>query len=159
MEASVGQIPVAVIVAVIIVGLVIGSLMILVVLGKYAIHQWFHLVGGPLLSTLGVVLLGLSILGNVQLKLGEFEATFSRLQADLRESRQENTVLLARLSESSERLIRFTRIASTISNLPFDSNVRPENFDQIEWTRFTEKLRTLSEIKAPVPVFKKMLDR
>lgn len=85
MDTEVGGtgIPLWLVIMVVLVSLVLGASMISVVLGKYAIKQWFHPLGGSMLLFFGVVLVAFSVDRNVKLKAGEYEAEISKLTTQL----------------------------------------------------------------------------
>jgi uncharacterized membrane protein len=98
------QIPLWLVITVVAVALSVGAIMIGVVVGKYALHQWFHVVGGPVLTGFGVALIGLTVYGNVTLKAGEFEFDIHRLQAALEDSKDQTKMLASHLAEVQDQL-------------------------------------------------------
>ena len=106
------DVPLWLVITVVSIALVVGVSMIAVVLGKYALHQWFHILGGPTLSSLGVVLIGLSVFGNVKLKAGEFEAELQRLHAHVETlessvaSKEQQTAELSNQLEKRQGVVR-----------------------------------------------------
>lgn len=105
------EIPLWLVTTVIVTALCTGLLMLAVVIIKYGVHQWFHVVGGPMLSVLGVVLIGLTVFGNVKLKAGSFEAELSRLQAAIEQKEQQVADLNERLQIASSA---FTGLSSAV---------------------------------------------
>lgn len=103
------QYPLWLVISVVVVALAIGAAMIVAIVGKYAISQWFHPLGGPTLSTLGVALIGLSVYGNVSLKLDDFEANLSRLQ-------KRTQTLESSLSERNRQFTTLQKIFSDTRN-------------------------------------------
>lgn len=78
-----GGLPLWVVITVVLVALLVGISAIGVVIRKYFADNWFHAIGGPVLTGAGVILIGLSVYGNVTLKVGEFEADFKRARAEV----------------------------------------------------------------------------
>ena len=104
MEA-VAEIPLWLVITVVAAALVVGVIMIGVVLKKYATDEWFDKLGGPTLTVCGVALIGLTVYGNVTLKVGEFEAEFSRLQASLETRDRQVKTLRRQFSNVSNELV------------------------------------------------------
>lgn len=101
-EFVAGGLPLWLVITVVLVALTVGVASIGAVVRKYFADKWFHALGGPMLTGAGVILIGLSVYGNVTLKVGEFEAEFKRLRAEvgsLQSSLREGRIHAASLSE------------------------------------------------------------
>ena len=75
------EIPLSMVISVVVVALTVGTVMIGAVVRTYWVHKWFDKAGGTVLTFGGVALIGLSVYGNVTLKVGDFEAEFKVLQS------------------------------------------------------------------------------
>ncbi|MPZ11104.1 MAG: hypothetical protein GEU89_12980 [Kiloniellaceae bacterium] len=104
------EIPLLLVIAVVSVALFIGAAMIATVTFKYAIHQWFHAIGGPTLTLFGVALIGLTVYGNVTLKAGDFQAELRTLRASL-ESSQHHVAELQRVNAEAAAQLELAQAA------------------------------------------------
>jgi hypothetical protein len=125
----VGEIPASLAIGVIVAAIVIGAIMIGAVIGKYVVNQWFHLLGGPILTGLGVALIGLSVYGNVELKIGDFEWKIRHLQAAV-ESRDAQIASLGESLTMAQTEVASLRQSAneTVTYVTFDPELSDNTF-------------------------------
>lgn len=148
---GVDEIPIWLVATVVVVALAVGASMILVVLAKYSISRWFHVLGGPTLTIVGAALIGLSVYGNVKLKVGEFEAELKHLQAALTESEAEAMALKSEMQDLRIQITQLSKEYSAAKHLL----AKKENVikDGKTWVTFTNIGRRTDSIKDKMMLF------